>query len=649
MSILGAGGGGAMLGEFGLSTESFGLNLKGRSPQSKTTGSTLLTKTYAFELFATMPTRGAEKGILSPSSIHYFGLNPQQINFSDYSAGTSTYTAGGVVIEGGAQFLRQYTISGRSGVARRRGYSAGQIPSENGANSPARITTDGHRLFREMHKFFQYYSEIKGDPSVSFAWSMAFHDFINDDHYIINPRQFNVDRRAGGDYSYQITFDALVERDAAILSILGQIGPFADKWITVASTTAGAFTGLANDLMDAGSEIGGMIEQGTKTLSLVANEIKRTEMRVRGIPQAMSDFASRVNADWESAKEALKSLGADKTDIEQMNRIGANISDETGGRASAQMLQRQGQRAAGNNSADIREVSVVEQRLALRHGVSTPQAIDDNYDPRQNSRLLRLRRMSLIAENIALANAESSARQQLLISAERSKTDKSTLAGALGSRTDLPDFSSYPTTTITVLRGDTLSSVALRAVGDRRAGAYIAKINGLRYPYISEAGEPGTVQYSTQIIVPQFGGRRSNVLYGDRRATEDKRLYGQDLRLTIEGDLISSGDKTDLAVISGVENLKQAFEIIKLRTKLGSNAIFPGIGYPDLIGAESSGDNIAAAIIGARQCALADPRINSVTIEQAQDVGDGVIVALTCRAVNNTDSFSVGGTVRGNR
>jgi len=185
----------------------------------------------------------------------------------------------------------------------------------------------------------------------------------------------------------------------------------------------------------------------------------------------------------------------------------------------------------------------------------------------------------------------------------------------------------------------------LRAIGDRRAAPYIAKINGLRYPFISESGEPGTVTFGTKILVPRFSDRVQRLPYGNRRASEDKRLYGQDLRLTTEGDLIATGSKTDLAVISGVPNLKQAFETIRIRTRLGSNAVFPGIGYPDLIGAESSQDNIAASIIGARQCALSDPRIASTSIEQARDLGNGVLIALTCRAINNTDTFSVAGTV----
>ena len=195
------------------------------------------------------------------------------------------------------------------------------------------------------------------------------------------------------------------------------------------------------------------------------------------------------------------------------------------------------------------------------------------------------------------------------------------------------------------MRGDTLASIALRAIGDRRAAPYIAKINGLRYPFISESGEPGTVTFGSKILVPQFADQSPRPAYGNRRASEDRRLYGQDLKLTPDGDLIVAGGKTDLAVISGVPNLKQAFETIRIRTRLGSNAVFPGIGYPDLIGAESSQDNIAASIIGARQCALSDPRIASTSIEQARDLGDGVLIALTCRAINNTDIFSVAGTV----
>ena len=645
INFTGAGGASGLAADLGISTESFGFDLKGRSPQSQLIGSTLLTKTYAFELFATTATRGAALGALSPSSIYYFGLNPQQINFSDYSAGTTTYTAGGVVVEGGAQFLRQYTITGRSGVSRRRGYSAGEVPSQDNANKPARITTDGHRLFRELHKFLKHYSNLKSDPSVSYAWSLAFHDFINDDHFIINPRQFTVDRRGGGDYSYTITFDAVTERNAAVLGFLQQIGPFADRALTVASTTTGALSGLANDILDAGEELGGIIEQGARTLNVIANELRRTELRARNIPDQFNTWTDRVGDEWDAAIEQFKTLGTDVEDKEKLNLEAATKSQEVAEATIGQNVLQQGQRALSSQTATPREITVVEALLFGRLGQTTPQAIEDSFDPTRSSSLLQLRKNCLIAEGVALGNAENEARRAERVETERSRTDGSAAATALGSQNNLPSFASYPKSRVAVLRGDTLASIALRSIGDRRAAPYIAKINGLRYPFISESGEPGTVTFGTKILVPRFSDRVQRAPYGNRRASEDKRLYGQDLRLTTEGDLIATGSKTDLAVISGVPNLKQAFETIRIRTRLGSNAVFPGIGYPDLIGAESSQDNIAASIIGARQCALSDPRIASTSIEQARDLGNGVLIALTCRAINNTDTFSVAGTV----
>jgi len=640
MAILGAGGGGALLGELGLSTESLGLELKGREPQAMTAGSSLLTKTYALEIFATAPTRGAARGILEPSYIYFFALNPSQINFIDYSSGTTTYTAGGVVMEGGAVMLRQYTLTGRSGTARRRGYSAGEIPS-SGGNAPARITADGHRLFREMHKFLKHYSDIKNDPQSSYAWSIAFHDFINDDAFIINPRQFTVDRKGAGDYNYTLTFDAVQPRRTTALSLLQRIGPFADKTLAVVSTTAGAFSGLANDIADSAGEVGGTIARSARTLNVLANELNKSVLRVRNIPTAFGDRLADAQESYAEAIEAFKTLGVDKDDRAGLALASARQSSEVADLSQAQNLLQNGQRP----NAD-REITPVEARRAGALGVRAPQAVNDSFDPIRSNRLLQLRRKALLSEASALGLAAQELRRSRGAQPASSTQTNGELGRVLGAGATRRSFDGYPTGELVIYRGDTLMSIALRAIGDRNAAPYIAKINGLRYPYISDSGEPYTLRYGDKIVVPQFADSAPRQMLGESSDRIDERTFGRDLRLTPDGDLIATGDKTDLAVVSGVENIKQAIEIIKLRTRLGANALFPAVGIPDFIGAESAADTVAAAILGAKQCVESDPRIKSVRVEQAVDRGDGVIVALTCKTINTAEAFTAGAMVR---
>lgn len=638
MSILGTAGAQGLLGEAGVSgvRDFLGLNLKGQAPQWNTGGSTVITKTYAFEIFPISPSESSPSGVLGASHIFFFGMNPTQINFTDFGAGVTTYTAGGVVIEGGATLLRQYTISGRSGVAVRRGYSAGENPSVSGASAPNRLSTDGHRLFREMHKFFEHYADIKADPTNSHRFAMAFHDFINDDAFVINPRQFTVDRSGGGDFRYTIQFDAVADRVGFELNLLNQVFGAIDQVSDILSTSVNNMAGLLGDITGTVAEAGDRLNQamGRVTASVQALDSSISLAKETGLGTAL--FTESIRQGIGDMQGAFSSL-FDASSNKDIATAGASHASDLRLGVEAEDIRQNGRRA----NADSDEITVIEERAVLGQGATPPLSISGDFNPIQSSAMIVARRALILLENALHARVvrEEQASESVSRPLQGTGADRgSQLMSSTNSR--FVDFSGLPVKSVAIFRGDTIRSISLRNTGGIDAVEYIIRLNNLKYPFISQSGEPFTLRYGDSIKVPSFSSEPT----GPSRSADsiDRALFGEDFRLTAMGDMVLDNSLTDFSLVQGVSNLKQALEVIKFRTKRSSNPLFPELGMPDLIGESSSSDNILLAYTGAKLVAETDRRVKSVRPSALFDEGDGVNIILECSAINNTESFTIG-------
>ena len=628
---LGSQGSSQIMSEMGLSLDALGLNLKGRPPQATAGGSTILTKTYAFELFPTGATAGAAGGAGSESRMFFFGMNPTMLRSTDFSSGATTFTAGGLLLEGGKTFLRQYTLSGRSGSLIRRGYSSGEAPIASGAGFPTRMTSDGHRLFRELHKFFKVYSDLKEEVTAGHGWVMAFHDFVNEDAFIINPRQFEVSRKGGqGDYSFNIQFDGVAERIGYERGLLENIGYISQRAGDVVSSTILNAGGIMQDVADTTHEFFGIL---TTTVD-------------------------RVTAAWSALEEnygAFKSIGDTlETDIDALNsrfdrkdRTSASnegVNETLSLSDKAEIVHQEKQAQLAENTVNSGDIDVAMSRLFESYGVNAPLNQNTSHNPLSSTEILKLKRNAslLLASFFAeLVSAQREGSSPVADTGNRVGTTAADVFLARGRRS-FSGYESLPVTEVSVLRGDTLHSLSLRYLGNRRGGEYIARINNLKFPHISDSGEPNTVRFGDKIKVPTLENTR--VLA--HRSRVDDSIYGTDFRLTQEGNFVISGDKKDFALIEGLGNLKQALETIKLRTKLRTNPLFPDVGIADMIGETSAADNIISVFTAAREAILHDPRVLFCRARSVVDEGDGVVVLLEADAARTSDSLSIGAPVR---
>ena len=174
--------------------------------------------------------------------------------------------------------------------------------------------------------------------------------------------------------------------------------------------------------------------------------------------------------------------------------------------------------------------------------------------------------------------------------------------------------------------GDTLQSIAWALLGDRSRWIEIAELNGITSP--SVFSDSGPLFIGQTILVPAATGDGA-LLPG--LSTSD--LYGTDLRLSSDGDLVAQGDgDSDVETISGVPNLRQGL-INRMMTVQGDNATFPGHGLPEIIGRPNTDIRISSAAIEADAQFRRDPRISSVNELVVDDNGDELVVTAELQPV----------------
>lgn len=171
-------------------------------------------------------------------------------------------------------------------------------------------------------------------------------------------------------------------------------------------------------------------------------------------------------------------------------------------------------------------------------------------------------------------------------------------------------------------RGDTLKTIAARALRDASMWPQLIYPNNLVYPYITddpnEAG-PGVLLTGSQILIPAPTAVATT--------TDPDQVFGTDIGLT--NGLITGTPSGDVAVVNGRDNLRQALKN-RVETQQGDLIFHPLYGslLKSLIGRVSVPATRLLAASTAKGAVLADPRIARVSQAVAQVNGDVVNVSI---------------------
>lgn len=176
---------------------------------------------------------------------------------------------------------------------------------------------------------------------------------------------------------------------------------------------------------------------------------------------------------------------------------------------------------------------------------------------------------------------------------------------------------------VTVYRlrlGEDLYTLARRIFGDADRWYEIAELNGWIDPYHLPSGRPAT---SGDVILIPLGINNAPSL-------DARDVYGEDLYLSPEGDLIL-GDDRDLRTITATPNLEQGIRL-RLLAELGETPIFDRYGLPSLLGRRISTG--LAGYLGSyvREQLARDVRVDSVPVIDVIDAGDQIAIDLQIRS-----------------
>jgi len=164
----------------------------------------------------------------------------------------------------------------------------------------------------------------------------------------------------------------------------------------------------------------------------------------------------------------------------------------------------------------------------------------------------------------------------------------------------------YSGLSVVIIGGDdTLQSIAKQNLGDESLWPYIAAVND----GISNNDDlvPGEELFIPIQVEPAEGQNKEQFIL-----TEDasRDPYGSDIRLDANGNLVIQ-ENSDLALISGIENVKQAIDL-RLNTEVGSLIKQSAYGITAQAGFAGTSMAIRYLKLSIRSTVIQDPRIQSV-------------------------------------
>lgn len=565
-------------------------------------------------------TSGASLSFISSSEavVYCFGHNPQSLTQDSPPAVTIQPTFGGVFVEHQGQPFANISFSGTFGIrprpkAQQTTVLGVSLPSlfSNGVTSdldtglPAGETTgfdDMHNLRVIFSSYFK--AKVTGSNTVM-LWTNA----KNGDAYIVEPVGSGLvisrDKSSPMSASYQVSLRAIKTVD----SYLAEIKPSkksSPSLIQKLTQLSAQIRQAGNFIQSFSDRLSGVTKASLNTfLGIATDTVEAISSVTNGVTTVMNIPREAVRVAFGAAKRALTALDA-------------VIGLVEAGRGYTDPYKRWG---IESQLAELKH-TVISGLRAL-NGVSTEKAL-----------------FATVAQS---SFGDTAARYAPSPRTSAVLAPTPTTPDVINQRA--PGGASYAY----VRPQDTIRSIALRYLGDAAQWQILARLNNLRAPYISPAGDGRSVLRPGQnILVPSAGDNgqtpsispatqqypyRAQATAFDDVLGVDAKLLEYDGQGTMESYDLVLDETGDVARVRGQANMNQAIAL-KFATENGELPLHPEIGVAANVGARVRSSTFGAINFSARAALLADPRITSI---------EGLSITIDGSTLNYTGSVQLAG------
>lgn len=471
--------------------------------------------------------------------------------------------------------------------------------------------------FVTLRNMFRAYWDAKQDVSLAHNTVMVWGSAIDEDYWIVEPTSFRMNRDPSSrfTYNFEITLKTLAKLDVAAM-----VRPFDAP---SSPSGFGKFLQAFKDITTGINRTSALLNANIAAAGSLAESIIST---ILGPVGALTSALDNVTALINLPKNAISS-------------IVSNITP---------MIQK-----LGNIKSQIMSYSDFSAATGINSVISAAKSL--SYD----LSALNTLKAKATATNNAVTQTSLSPAQTAGSDFSTSHGTRTAIAGVGDSRLGTGSFSapmsSFGSTgafQAAISRSDDIYRIALRNLGDAGRWREIVALNKLKAPYISVNGDGVNVlRPGDFILIPSVGSGNdlSPIDVGNARVNGETladTALGRDLRLRPTQPYgndrlwdISIGDNGDFEIISGIENMQQAMNIL-FNTERGELRPHPdyGVSYP--VGGKGTLQSIVEFKLYTKANILKDPRVEDITSLNYYVQGNILSINAEIKIKNSTSTIT---------